>query len=313
MNSMNLFTIKLLLLLLILDLSSFGLFAQNQCDSINNGSAQIFYQITGKGQPILIISGGPGLKSRYMSSVANELGKSYKCILVEQRGIGRSTVPKYDTSTISLDKTINDFEFLRKHLGIKDWVVLGHSCGGLNASKYAVSYPASVSALILVETIGLNLDSFKYLEENVYYRLLPSDIELAGYWTDTTVIARYGNRASIELFKTLNPAYFFDRKKSFELSQPLSPDDWNSEVYKLIFDDYVKQKIDLTQPSRQLLKPVLIISGRQSFVGESIPLNLSTVYPDSKMVMVERCGHYVWIEQPTIFYKEIDDFIFGLK
>lgn len=313
MNSINLITIKLLLLLLILDQSSCGLFAQNQCDSINNGSAQIFYQISGKGQPILIISGGPGLKSRYMSSVANELGKSYKCILVEQRGIGRSTVPKYDTSTISLDKTINDLEFLRKHLGIKDWVVLGHSCGGLNASKYAVSYPASVSALILVETIGLNLDSFKYLDDNINYRLLPSDIELVKYWTDSTVIARYGDRASIEYVKALNPAYFFDRKKSFELSQTLSPDDLNTVVNKLIFDDYVKQKIDLTEPSRQFLKPVLIISGRQSFIGESIPLNLSTIYPDSKMVVVERCGHYVWIEQPTIFYKEINDFIFGLK
>lgn len=313
MNSINLFTSKLLLLLLILDQSSFGLFAQNQCDSIKNGSAQIFYQITGKGQPILIISGGPGLKSHYMSSLADELGKSYKCILVEQRGIGRSTVPKYDTSTISLDKTINDLELLRKHLGIKDWIVLGHSCGGLNASKYAVSYPASISALILVETIGLNLDSFKYLEENINYRLLPSDIELVEYWSDSTVIARYGNRASIELFKALNPAYFFDRKISFQLSQTLYPDDWNLEVYKLIFDDYEKQKIDLTVPSRQFFKPVLIISGRQSFIGESIPLNLSTVYPNSKMVVVERCGHYVWLEQPTIFYKEMNDFIFGLK
>jgi proline iminopeptidase len=93
----------------------------------------------------------------------------------------------------------------------------------------------------------------------------------------------------------------------------LSPDDWNTEVNKLIFDDYVKQKIDLTELSREYLKPVLIISGRQSFLGESIPLNLSTVYPNSKMVVVERCGHYVWIEQPTIFYKEINDFIFGLK
>ncbi len=254
MNSINLFTIKLLLLLLILDQFPMGLFAQNQCDSINNGSAQIFYQITGKGQPILIISGGPGLKSHYMSSVANELGKSYKCILVEQRGIGRSTVTKYDTSTISLDKTINDLEFLRKHLGIKDWIVLGHSCGGLNASQYAVSYPASVSALILVETIGLNLGCLNTSKKTFIIDYSHRTFELVEYWSDSTVIARYGNRASIELLKALNPAYFFDRKISFQLSQTWSPDDWNVEINKLIFDDYAKQKIDLTEPFTKISK-----------------------------------------------------------
>ena len=302
-------TARLLAVLFIVGIS----IAQGQSDSIQNSGVQIFYRVTGQGQPILILSGGPGLTTRYMSSVADELGKSFKCILVEQRGIGRSTVPKYDTSTISLDKTINDLEVLRKHLGIKDWIVLGHSCGGLHASQYAVSFPTSVSALILAETIGLNLGLLKYFYDNINYRLLPSDIELAKYWNDSSVVANNGIRASTEYAKAVNPAYFFDRKKSLAFSQTLTPDDWNSTVNELIFADYRKHKIDITEPSRLFKKPVLIICGRQSYIGEAVPVSVSQVYPNSKLVVIERCGHYLWMEQPAKFYKAINDFILGLK
>jgi proline iminopeptidase len=306
------FILRLLLLLFLSFQSSvLGFYAQDKLDSIQNGSVQIFYRVIGNGQPILILSGGPGLTTRYMSSVADELGNSFQCILVEQRGIGRSTVPRYDTSTISLNKTINDLEFLRKHLGIKDWIVLGHSCGGLHASQYAVSFPTSVSALVLIETIGLNLGLLKYFKDNINYRLLPSDIEIAKYWTDSSIVATNSNRASIEYLKAVNPAYFFNRKKSLTFSQTLTPDDWNSAVYELIFADYLRQKIDLTEPSRLFKKPVLIISGRQSYIGESIPLNVSLVYPNSKLVVIERCGHYIWMEQPTEFFKVVKDFILG--
>ena len=65
-------------------------------------------------------------------------------------------------------------------------------------------------------------------------------------------------------------------------------------------------------PEKGLLNyegPVLLIAGRQD------PMDASTVYqirefmPQAEIEIIERCGHYPWIEQPRTFYKAIDEFL----
>ena len=50
-------------------------------------------------------------------------------IYLDQRGCGRSTSPK--DNNYSMDRMVNDFEEVRKYLGIDKWITLGHSFGGL--------------------------------------------------------------------------------------------------------------------------------------------------------------------------------------
>ena len=77
----------------------------------------LHYSIVGSNGPyILILSGGPGEEIRSMQAVADELSKKYRCIMLEQRGTGRSKLSKYDASTINLNAYIEDIEVVRKQL-----------------------------------------------------------------------------------------------------------------------------------------------------------------------------------------------------
>src|SRR6266576_4785987 len=59
----------------------------------------LHYTIVGSAGPYaLILSGGPGEEIRSMEGVAEELRKKYQCIMLEQRGTGRSKLSKYDPS-----------------------------------------------------------------------------------------------------------------------------------------------------------------------------------------------------------------------
>src|SRR5439155_18299146 len=70
---------------------------------IARDSAVLFYTIVGtSGDYVLVLSGGPGEDIRSMQGVADELGIKYRCIMWEQRGTGRSKLPRYDASTINL-------------------------------------------------------------------------------------------------------------------------------------------------------------------------------------------------------------------
>ena len=281
--------------------------AQPSDQIIEHNGVKIHYRIIGAGKPILLLSGGPGFSLDYMSPIADLLSNSFQCILLDQRGTGKSIVPIYDTNSINISATLEDIEFLRKHLGYEEWIVLGHSYGGLLASKYASDYPSSVSSLLLVETVGFNTSLWDYFGDNLWSRLLPSDKELAEYWTDSIIVANDFNRAMFEYQKAIMPAYFYDRKNSLLYTQKMKPEDWNIDVWKFIWRDMMK--LDLSEISRRYDKPVLVLHGRQDPVGELIPYVVSQTYPNSKLVFIEKAGHLPWLEQPEIFTKDIIFFL----
>src|SRR6266568_171648 len=87
---------------------------QNFVDGrVTRDGIDLFYRVVGptSGDYVLVLSGGPGEDIHSMQGVAGELGKKYRCIMWEQRGTGRSKLPRYDSSTINLNAY-----GLRRHL-----------------------------------------------------------------------------------------------------------------------------------------------------------------------------------------------------
>lgn len=297
---------KIIYLLFFFLFVSIGI-AQESDQIIEHNGVKIHYKVIGNGKPILLLSGGPGFSSDYMVPIADLISNSFQCILLDQMGTGKSVVPTYDTTTIKISSTLEDIEFLRKHLGYEQWIVLGHSYGGFLASKYAADYPNSISMIILVGTAGLNISLWDYFGDNLWSRLLPSDKELAEYWNDSLIVANDFKRSRFEYQKAIMPAYFYDRKNSLLFTQNMKPDDWNIDVWKFMWRDMIK--IDLSEVSRRFNKPVVVVHGRQDPVGELIPLVVSQTYPDSKLVFLEQCGHLPWLEQPEVFKNVIISFL----
>src|SRR5438045_5708891 len=135
---------------------------QNFADGkIARDSADLFYTIVGtSGDYVLVLSGGPGEDIRSMQAVADELGKKYRCIMWEQRGTGRSKLPRYDSSTINLTAYIEDIEALRKQLRAEKLIVVGNSWGMILALAYAGTHSDAVRALV---TIGSGPMTLEYL------------------------------------------------------------------------------------------------------------------------------------------------------
>ena len=288
-------------------LSTIDINAQYQ--KIASNGLDIYYRIFGEGTPILIIGGGPGDNSNRYVSLCELLSKNFQCILVDQRGTGKSAPEVYDSTTISVSLTLKDFEILRKHLHLKEWTVLGFSYGGYLASLYVNYYPLSVSHLILLESMGLNTDVFAYFKDNINSKLLPSDFEVDEYWSDSVRVAEDPHHALVERIRSWMPGYFYDREKSLIVSQEMKDSDFNFEVGQWIWKDVVQNDLDLTKMKSNFDSPVLIMHGRQDPLGESVPHALSEYYKNSKLVFIEKAGHYSWIEQPEKVYTSIKEFL----
>jgi Predicted hydrolases or acyltransferases (alpha/beta hydrolase superfamily) len=135
--------------------------AQTEGYSKNTDLSQTYYKILGKGLPILIINGGPGMNSNGFEPMAKILAEKYQAIIYDQRGTGKSKLTTLNSKTISMQLMADDIESLRKHLNIKKWTILGHSFGGMLASYYATVYPNSIDKLILSSSGGVDLSLLK--------------------------------------------------------------------------------------------------------------------------------------------------------
>lgn len=102
------------------------------------------------GRPLLFIHGGPGNSCwDFMTSVGDRFAdRSIRIIGVDQRGVLRSD-PLPATPPLTIDVLIDDFEQVRRRLGIESWTVIGHSSGGAYALDYALREPERIDALVL--------------------------------------------------------------------------------------------------------------------------------------------------------------------
>lgn len=110
---------------------------------------QIYVEQCGNpsGTPVIFLHGGPGSGCRPSHRCFFDPTR-YHIILFDQRGCGRSRPLGALTDNTTTD-LIQDMEKIRKHIGIKQWLVFGGSWGATLALAYTHHFTARVSGLIL--------------------------------------------------------------------------------------------------------------------------------------------------------------------
>lgn len=105
------------------------------------------------GKTILLLH-GKNFNGYYFEQTARALNKEgFRVVMPDQIGFGKSSKPKqYQFSFHQLGENTKS---IMDDLGISKFIVLGHSMGGMLASRMAVMYPDNVEKLILANPIGL--------------------------------------------------------------------------------------------------------------------------------------------------------------
>ncbi|GAA3554746.1 hypothetical protein GCM10022419_038930 [Nonomuraea rosea] len=105
----------------------------------------------GEGPPVVFCHGGPGLWDT-LEDVAGPLSGVAAVHRWDQRGCGRSQ----RTGPYSVARTLADLDAVRRHFGLADMVLLGHSWGAQLALRYTLEHPEHVRGLIYVSGTGID-------------------------------------------------------------------------------------------------------------------------------------------------------------
>jgi proline iminopeptidase len=281
-------------------------FAQTEGYATNNDSSKTYYKTFGKGEPLLIINGGPGMNSNGFEDMAKALAESQQTIIYDQRGTGKSKLLTLNSKTISMKLMADDIESLRKHLKIKKWNILGHSFGGMLASYYATVYPNSINKIVLSSSGGIDLTLLK--TENLIERNLSKiEKDSMNYWNDKIEKGDTSHEARLGRGRAMAPAYVYDRKYVPIIAERLSQG--NSTINGLLWSDMQKMNFDCKAKLKNFKNPVLIIQGKQDVISNQIGELAHKTIPNSKLILLENCRHYGWLDAREKYFSEVNSFL----
>jgi pimeloyl-ACP methyl ester carboxylesterase len=114
---------------------------------VQANDAKIYYEVYGKGQPIVLLHGGLFGSTVEMADFIDQLKPNYQVIAISTRGHGKSEL---GTEPMSLEQRANDAMAVVNAVTKDSVMVLGFSDGGYAAYQMAVTYPNRIKKIIAI-------------------------------------------------------------------------------------------------------------------------------------------------------------------
>lgn len=259
----------------------------------------IYYETIGEGKPIVFIHGGPGLTHDYFIPYFEQLvNEGYKLIFYDQRGNGKSNCIKLDKDYINIEKFTLDIELLRKELGIDKVILIGHSMGGFFAINYANKFPNAVEKIILLNTISLNIEGIMKTNQNIIEEMSKYNCELDKIISSSEF--KKHDESTLKRYLTImNKHSFYNKDLSYTLFERAIITKDFMEKFQNINSLILSEYIDLipNYNIKSIDVPVLLISSEYDFIPNETSEYIKLYINDCKNEIIEKSGHYSFIEK----------------
>jgi proline iminopeptidase len=126
------------------------------------GNASLHARVIGRGQPVIVLHGGPDFDHGYLLPDLDRLKDGFRLIYYDQRGRGRSA-DRVRPTDVTLASDVEDVDKVRRHFRLDAPALLGHSWGAVLALEYALRHPTHVSHLIVMNPAPASTSDFALL------------------------------------------------------------------------------------------------------------------------------------------------------
>jgi proline iminopeptidase len=281
----------------------------------------IYYEAFGKGEPLVILHGGPGASHDYFLPYLLSLARTNRLIFIDERGSGRSQKAE-KASDYTVENMVEDVEAIRKELKLGKISLLGHSCGGVLAEAYALKYQENLTHLILCSTFHSTKKMNEVLR-NIKAKMAPElririekmekeglyghgkDYEKNRY-TSEYMIAAWGEGYFPYLYQN-HPDPNYDPVANGNMSWDVYREMWGSNGEYVIDGNLTSVEYGDQLPTVKV--PTLITAGDNDECDPSLSREMNEKIAGSKLVIFPKSGHMTFVDQPALFITAVDEFL----
>jgi len=254
-----------------------------------------------RGTPIVLLHGLRGFSGTWRPLAAS-LSKQYRLIAFDQRGRGESDWdPQHNYYT---DAYLADLEGIVGQLGLKRFVLLGHSMGGTTSYVYADRHPERLFGLI-VEDIAPGSSA----TGDGAHRIVAEMQTLPSAFNGWSEARQYWRR----LRPSLNTSAIEQRVAESMSQLPDGRVGWRYDadgIRKTRVHPDPARMVDLWPIVERLRTPTLVIRGERSdFCRASTVASMCARNPIIAAVPIANAGHYVHDDAPAEFLAHISAFL----
>jgi len=288
---------------------------------VDANGVMVYYKAFGKGDPLVIVHGGPGASHDYFLPHLVPLARTNRLIFIDERGSGRSEKLE-DVKQYTVERMADDVEAVRVALGLGRINLLGHSYGGVLAQAYAFKYQDHLKHLVLASTFHSTqaLNAFFVKMKEKMDPELRARIDAAekeglfghgkdyhkGRYTEDYMMAAWGEGYFPYLYQR-NPDPNYDPVGSGVMSWDLYREMWGSHGEFVIDGNLASVEYANRLPSIKV--PTLIAVGDHDETDPQIARDMNALIKGSKLVVLPQSGHMTFVDQPVLFRKAVDDFV----
>lgn len=287
---------------------------QSQGQALQMGYMDVPAKGKANGRSVVLMHGKNFCAATWETTLDALSQAGYRVIAPDQIGFCTSSKPAH--YQYSFQQLAQNTHALLEHLGIKQAIILGHSTGGMLATRYALMYPTQVERLAMVNPIGL--EDWKALGvpyrsvDQWYQRELKLDADGVRNYERNTY---YAGRWKPEYERWVQMLVGLNQGPGHEAVA------WNSAlIYDMIFTQPVYYEF------KDLQMPTLLLIGDQdtTAIGSDIASpevkarlgkykalgpKVAGLIPQGELVTFEGLGHAPQIEEPARFHKALVDWL----
>ena len=275
---------------------------------------KLYYRVVGKGnEPVVLINGGPGFTSDYLADDLTTMSRNHSLLVYDQRGIGRSTLVR-DATALDAQRYVEDLEAIRKHLGLEQLTLLGHSWGVVPATLYAMQYPQRVRRVILVATIppersGLDraFQAMAAARDGATLRRMEELSRIRQANPDDLAACR-------EYYKLWFTPFFGAGNPPSRMKGNVCAGSAESLKNKQNVDKFTFASLgnwDWTTSLVNAVVPTLLIHGDRDPLPIESARKWAAAMPNARLLEMKGIGHFPYVEAPDVFFPAVDRFLRG--
>jgi pimeloyl-ACP methyl ester carboxylesterase len=263
---------------------------------VEAGNLRLHYLDYGTaGRPTMLCVHGGAAHGHWFDYIAAGFTPDYHVLALDQRGHGDSAWAE-DPAYTYLDFA-SDIDKAAAKLDLRDFVLVGHSMGGMVSLVYAATYPGRLGKLVIVDT------SIQLSEERLATMRDVGNRGGSSYATRDELIARYklrpGNSlASQEVVRHI--AGFSARQ---------FPDgSWRHKFDRRVYG--TRESLDgLPYWDRVKVPALLVKGGNSARITPNIFEQVKARAPQVELVEVSGADHHVTLDNPVGFVKAVKPFL----